>query len=372
MLPVFRLKRNFFAVWTIFAAALALLVLAGCVISPRRTLGGGGGGTPTPTPTPTPTGSPTPTPTPGATPAQGRLYVSNSGDNSILRFDQALTASGNIPPAATIKGAATTLNAPTFITLDTAADRLFVANRTAASILIFDNISTKDGNIAPQRTISGATTALVSPTDAALDKGRDMLYVADDLQILVFKASTDTGNVAPTRTLTLTFTPSAIFIDTTNDRLFAADSVNNAVDVFDLASTLSGSVTATRTLIGAATHLATPGGILVDGSGRLVVSNASPPSITIFNNAAGVSGNVGPAAEFVGSNTGFSAPDQIVVNTAGTGTLYNADPGAARIAVFTNLSSSTGNVGPARTITGPATTLTVPGQPVGLALDTTR
>jgi hypothetical protein len=110
----------------------------------------------------------------------------------------------------------------------------------------------------------------------------------------------------------------------------------------------------------------------VDGAGRLVISNAAPPGITIYNNAAGASGNVAPAAEIVGSNTGLSTPDQILLNRTGTGTLYNIDPGAARVAVFTNLSSSTGNIAPNRIITGPSTTLSVAGQPVGVALDTTR
>src|SRR5262245_23547943 len=112
------------------AVLFLLLFVVGCVISPRRTLGGG------PTPTPTPTGSPTPAGT-------GKLYVSNGGANSILRFDDALTASGNIVPSATISGATTTLNGPAFITLDVAADRLYVANNADLSILIFDNISTK-------------------------------------------------------------------------------------------------------------------------------------------------------------------------------------------------------------------------------------
>ncbi len=370
MLQVFRLQRGILPGWICAATLVSLLVLAGCVISPRRTLGGGGGGTPTPTPTGTPTS--TPTPTPGATPA-GKLYVSNSGTSSILRFDQALTASGNIVPGATISGAATTLNAPAYITLDAVADRLFVSNRTNASILIFDNISTKNGNVAPERTLAGANTTMAAPTDVALDKSRNLLYVADDIDIPVFSsAATATGNIAPARSLGLTFTVSAIFLDSTNDRLFAANSAGNAIAVFDNASTLNGPVTANRTIVGAATHLGAPAGIQIDGAGRLVVSNASSHNITIYNNAAGATGNLAPSAEIVGSNTGLSVPDQIILNTAGTGSLYNADPGAARIAVFSNLSSSTGNIAPGRAIVGPSTTLTVAGQPVGLALDTTR
>src|ERR1051326_7102168 len=100
-----------------------IVVLSGCVISPRRTLGGG----PTPTPTPTPSPTPTPTPAPAAT---GKLYVTSGSQNSIVRFDNAFTANGNPAPAANINGAATTLSVPIYLALDSTADRLFAVNRS--------------------------------------------------------------------------------------------------------------------------------------------------------------------------------------------------------------------------------------------------
>src|SRR5947209_6762744 len=151
MFRVSGLKRRFLWGWLCASSFLLFLVVSGCVISPRRLPGDI---VPGATPTPTPGPSATPTPTPGATP-QGKLYVSNSGINAILRFDQALTASGNAPLAVTISGTNTKLNAPEYIFLDTAADRLYVANNGDLSILIFDNISTKTGNVAPERVIAG-------------------------------------------------------------------------------------------------------------------------------------------------------------------------------------------------------------------------
>jgi hypothetical protein len=291
-----------------------------------------------------------------------------------VRFDGALTDSGNIIPGATISGSNTSLTTPGYITLDTTNDRLFVANNADLSILIFDSISTKSGNVAPERKISGSNTTLVGPVDVTLDRGRDLLYVADDLQILVFSsASTATGNQAPARTLKPSFNPQAVFIDGTNDRLYVADAAANAISVYDSASTLaSGTVTASRTIQGAATLLATPSGLQLDGSGRLVVSNASPASITIYINAAAANGNLAPAAQISGSNTGFSGPNQIVVDTTGTGTLYIADPGAARIAIYSSLSAATGNITPNRSIVGPGTTITKATLPVGVAIDVTR
>src|SRR5258708_3394309 len=157
----FRKSRGAMAPWCLSCVCglLAAYLLAGC-ISPRRLPGDVVPGA-------------TPTPTPG--PATGKLYVSNQAANSILRFDGALTASGNVTPATTIVGSNTKLSAPQYLFLDQAADRLFVANFGSASILIFDTMSTKTGNATPTRSISGALTTLANPADLALDKGRDLL-----------------------------------------------------------------------------------------------------------------------------------------------------------------------------------------------------
>jgi hypothetical protein len=314
--------------------------------------------------------------------ATGKLYVSNSGGGSILRFDNAFTANGDASPAATISGANTTLNGPSFMTLDAAADRLYVANTGDLSVVIFDGVSTKTGivNIAPTRTIAGVQTGLLQPSDVALDKGRDMLYVADDIDIFVFNSAssaTTNGNVPFARDISPGFAVSAIFLDATNNRLFVADQAGDAVAIFDNASTLNGNVTPTRVVQGTATHLAVPSGVAVDGVGRLVVTNVGngttiPPSITIYANAAIADGNIAPVAEITGSNTGMSTPDQIAVDRTGTGTLYNADPGAARIAIFGSLSTANGNISATRSIKGPSTGMTVGSQPVGVALDNTR
>jgi hypothetical protein len=60
-----RYKPQYFLA-SILAVALLLMVIAGCVISPRRDFTGSPAPTPTPTGTPTPTATPTPTPTAGS------------------------------------------------------------------------------------------------------------------------------------------------------------------------------------------------------------------------------------------------------------------------------------------------------------------
>jgi hypothetical protein len=374
MNQIFLSKRGLAPV-SICAAVFCLLLIVGCVISPRRIVGGGTGGTPTPTPTATPT------PNPAAT---GKLYVMNSTTNTLLRFDNAFTASGNATPAATIVGTNTTFNSPNYMTLDAVNDRLYIADQGDFSIVIYDNISTKDGNVAPNRIIAGAATTLNNgPADVAFDRVNNELYVLDDPNIVVFgPASLATGgNVAPTRTLITAFAAgaAAIFIDAVNDRLLVAD-LDGAIAIYDNAHALpTGAINPIRTIQGASTKLGNPDGIQIDGQGRLVVSNAGnvgaaiPPSITIYSSAAIANGgNVAPVAEISGSNTGMSLPNQIVVDPSGTGTVYNADSIAGRIAVFSNLNTSTGNIGPTRFISGTLTGLTAGGGPVGVALDNTR
>ena len=366
-------KLGLIPVW-LCAVACLLLLSTGCVISPRRTFGGGA----TPTPTPTPVTSPTPTPTPTPAVPTGKLYVSNSISNSIVRFDNAFTAKGNATPAATIAGTATTLNTPAFITVDTVNDRLYVANNGDVSILVFDNISTKNGNIAPERTISGIATNFFSPTDVSVDTTKDLLYVADDSDVYVFaQASIATGNVAPIHDIQVNFKVSAVLIDAASDTLYLADTANSAIHIYNGASTLDGLVPpANRTLQGTATHLANPGSLQIDGSGRLVVSNAPTnptlSSITIYSNASTITGNIAPLGEIKGSATGLINPDQLAVDKTGTSTIYNADSGAGIVSIFANSGTATGNIAPTRTISGASTGLSIASRPQGVAFDATR
>src|SRR5262249_14032614 len=138
--------------------ALAALLISGCDASPGRNTAGTG------------------------TSANGLLYVATS--SSILRFNNALSATGNITPATTITGAATLLSSPQHLFIDVPTDRLFVANQGGASILLFQKASTITGNTTPSAVIT--SSSLSAPIDIALDTGfNNFLYVADSGNILV-------------------------------------------------------------------------------------------------------------------------------------------------------------------------------------------
>jgi DNA-binding beta-propeller fold protein YncE len=131
-------------------------------------------------------------------------------------------ATGNIAPSRNITGAATTINCPGGIWLDSSNDSLYVMNAYGNSILVF-TASTANGNVAPARTIAGAATTLGNNYGQLwLDAASDRLYVANygTNAVLVFVASTANGNVAPVRSIvgaaTLLSGPYGIWLSANN------------------------------------------------------------------------------------------------------------------------------------------------------------
>jgi hypothetical protein len=327
------------------------LLFMGCQLSPRRsvTSSGGGGGT-----------------------SGGELYVSTP--NSILRFNNAESSNGNVAPVGTITGSNTSLSAPQHLFLDVAADRLYVANQGGSSILVFDNASTLNGNIAPTRVISGGATLLVAPFDMVVDSTNNLLYVADGTAILVFAgASTVNGNTPPVRNINLGISPGGLFLDATNNRLYVSDPGDNAVDRLDGISSQDVVGIVGGAIAGPNTRLSQPRGVALDASGKLIVANsATPASITVYPNASTATGDAVPSINITGSTTHLQSPGQIALNrNIANGELYVADPLAASILIFTNVSTTGGNVAPARTIGGSNTGLTASAIN-GLAIDPTR
>jgi hypothetical protein len=331
------------------AVALALVTICGCSRGQLNSTGGGGGGTTSP----------------------GQLYVAtNSG---IVRFNNALVATGNITPVATLTGATTTLSAPQHLLVDPTGDRLFVANAGGSSILIFDNASTINGDIAPTRTISGTATLLAVPHDLAIDPVSNLLYVADGTQILVFQsATTITGNIPPVHNIGIGFAVGAMALDVTNDRLYVTDPSGNTIERLEGASLQNGVAVVAASISGTSTGLAQPQGLVLDSAGRLLVANSGGPSIAIFASAATATGNIAPTATVNGTGTQLAGPDQIVLNPSNAnGELYVANNLTGAILIFDNVNTSTGATPPQRTISGTSTTLVANGVN-GVALDPAR
>jgi 6-phosphogluconolactonase (cycloisomerase 2 family) len=109
------------------------------------------------------------------------LYVNTWGHDSDFKVQgtgryedpaikiYALNASGDTPPLRVIQGDKTQLDWPGAMKLNPNNGDLYVANDIGQSILVFSNISTAQGNLAPTRVIKGAKTKLSYPTGIALD-----------------------------------------------------------------------------------------------------------------------------------------------------------------------------------------------------------
>src|SRR6185312_5461851 len=167
------------------------------------------------------------------------------------------------------------------------------------------------------------------------------------------------------------FNAQQIFLDSANDRLFATDANNNAVVVYDGASTLpTATIAPTRIIVGNLTRLALPSGIALDGAGNLIITNSGNGTITVYANAATANGNPTPLTTIQGTPTTLLGPAQIIRNpAAGSNDFYVADFTADEVAVFTSPATLGTNSPPARTISGPLTTLTGTTTARGVALD---
>jgi len=333
-------------------------------------------------------GSSTSTPPP---PTIGQIYVTTANKDEVSRFKAG--DNGNVSPQGQFR---VQFNVPTFIAMDAPHDRIAIKSNdvNTPAITLIDNASSIRTNLGPltaPRIITGPATTLGTKMGlCALDSTRDLLYVTQDLGagtgvVLVFgPASTINGDVAPLRTFTLPFhpfglvveVPSGLVLDVANDSLFLSDPVTNAITIFDKASTLTGSVVPSRTITGANTQLNIPGPMVLDSSGRLIVSinsgsiNSQSFGILVFQNAATANGNIVPSA----SSTISQPPTEMAISPAGE--LYVVD-GSPHITVYGGVATATGVINPIRVIAGPNTGLdpffgNIPALPLGIAVDPTR
>ena len=211
--------------------------------------GGGGGGSSTPPPVTPPS----------------KIFVGDS-------FNAAIGSSPNSNPSAgtgtverTIAGSNTRLSTSMWdFAIDATNDRLFVSD--TRSILVFDNVSTANGNVT-SRVLSSfdGPGAFGNYVGIALDTTNNRIYAAangivniNDFEIHVFDNASSASNVGPSRFFIFPTTTSGLFdvaIDPSRNNgtlyvyRFASPGGGTEIAVFDNASTLSGAAgTATRTI----------------------------------------------------------------------------------------------------------------------------
>lgn len=300
----------------------------------------------------------------------GVLHVSNSQAGSLVRFVGVSTLDGDVASTTPVQGALTMLGNPRFLTLDASQDLLWVPNAAGNSVLVFEGASGLVGNVPPPRRLEGAGTGLSSPEHVQVDAANDRLFVsnAGASNLLVFEnASTLDGEIAPTRIVgganTGLVGQQGILLEPGNDRLYVANAGSASVLVFEGAGTLEGNPFPNRRLTGPNTGLVQPVALAIDSSDNLYVADAGRNAILRFANASTVDGDTAPAAVIEGAATELNGPRQILLSGGG---LYVANSGANSILFFSDIASAVAAPFPDRRITGVNTNLS---GPVGIALD---
>jgi hypothetical protein len=279
-----------------------------------------------------------------------KLFVADSTYSAIGSLTNSNPSPGTTTVDRIIMGANTNLSsAIRGLALDAANDRLYVGN--ALNILVFNNVSTANGDIAPSRVLTASTAGGLY--SIYLDTVNDVLYAADAIdRIKIYNNASTAQNVGPDRTISSTsfgsnFWLSSVAVDVPRDILYVSvagqiwiGSVGYAyaVLVFDHASTLNGTVAPDRVI--ANWH----GDLFIDSANdRLYMADGF--SVLVLENASTRTGAVSPDRNIL-----LPYPTKITVDLLND-RLYALTSSA--LYIVSNISTANGAV--------PATQITVPG-----------
>ncbi len=242
-------------------------------------------------------------------------------NGAILAFDNAnlSTTDNNVAPARMIQGTGLEkLKKPMDVFFDSVNDRLYVADCELKQVLVYDSASTLVNAANPNRTISGGSDFITSPpVSISVDVGRAILYVVQDdgLNLLVFDgASTRSDNLAADRKITISGSGKLgdVKVDAGGNLAYCTDLTGKKVFVIPSASTATGATAASPTLIFSLSANEKPQVSFLDlSNNRLFVSVGDPVAFTgkvlVFDNLSTLTGTVSPTRTL----TGFTAPTGI-------------------------------------------------------------
>jgi DNA-binding beta-propeller fold protein YncE len=282
------------------------------------------------------------------------------GNGELATYSAA--ANGDIAPLRTIKGASANLLTPEGVAV-AANGAIWTCDFDLNTISEFS--ATAHGNVAPIATLAGSNVPIHDCADVTLSAGGKIYASSYDGQNGNVPAvagwnSGASGNVAPPALYAGTHTgfvrPSGVALDS-KGHLYVSDAGTNWIDVF---GGTDGNVAPEHSIAGSLTLLTTPYGIAVDPNNNTLFV-ADEASNTIAQFAYGAHGNVAPLTAIRGAKTKIDNPYGIAVDDAGYIYVGNCpqnvakEPATASIEVFAP--KSNGNVSPVQTITGKQTDL---------------
>lgn len=205
----------------------------------------------------------------------GRMYVANTGDNSITVYSTD-NFGGNSKPERVLKGVNTLLDSPVAIAFD-ADQRMYVANRT--SVTAYEP-EWDPGDTAPLKVLSGPATGLVAPNNIAFDS-IDRMYVSNGDgrigallgSVTLYRSDWPSGDTAPLAVLAgprsaINFPTSLTF----DESGFMYVTNSNGVSVYEPGWD-AGDPSPVRVLTGPRSRLAEPRSVALDDQGYMYVLN---------------------------------------------------------------------------------------------------
>ena len=219
----------------------------------------------------------------------GNLYISDAGQNTVLK----VAAAGGVPSATAFSG----LKAPAQVAVD-----------GAGTIYVADSGNNRIAVLTAGNSVLSIGTGLSGPTGVAGD-GLGNVYVSDTGNNRVVRIYANGGQ--QTLPITGLSAPAGLALDGAGD-LFVADQGNSRVVELGINSS--------QAPVNLGTSTFAPSGVAVDAAGDLYVTDATNLQVLIYANG---STNSNPIM------TGLSAPVGIAVDA--NGSVYVADKGAAGV-----------------------------------------
>jgi len=293
---------------------------------------------------------------------RARLYIANYSGHSVTSYDDPAFVNGNLPPDTNLQGAQTQLLTPADIIV-TAEGTLIASNFAGNALTSYEDAPTTNGNLEPDGNVAGAATELDGPASLAVNKGQDLMFVAniasDEITVYAgVSASSFNGNLAPVRTIATTTSgdlanPIGInFGD--GDELYVANSIPNNVLVFANASNLNGDVTPSRIIT--CTDFDAIFDVFIDSEDKMYVVDSFDGEVYIFDDASSLNGAQIP--DFTLTIPGAGLLTAIAVDSEGTG--YVVDFTAQAIYSYDDIGNINGAFTPDRTIEGAQTLMDGP------------
>lgn len=274
-----------------------------------------------------------------------------------------IDANGDVPPALTIEGPHTRLEAPSFVAIDGAGE-LFVVNYNVLQPAIYPDVAVfakgAGGDAKPIRELWLAPASRSAPPRPfiAVDPAGYLYSANEQTQSIDVYAPNAVGTPAPVHSIRGPHTRISNLFGVTIDpqgNIVATGYVTNKVGtarVLVFPPGAKGDVPPAREIRGVATQLYGPGQCAVDGAGYLYVSDNTNMSGRILVFAPGASGDVAPVRAIYPEQPSFI--DGIALHGSEIVTSQVYTP-ARSIDVYP--ASANGRTRPLRTIQGPRTQL---------------